>query len=172
MITLLSQIVQHTPTWVWGLLAGLLALGWMQTQDREMTLTRITVLPLVMLALSFSGVVSTFAHATLAIVAWAAGVAAALLAGHRFVRVRGASWSASTGRVHVPGSWLPMVLIVALFMIKYGVGVALAMDHSLSAEPAFGAACGLAYGTFSGLFAARAIGLRRAAAQQTAGVAA
>lgn len=172
MITLLTNIVQHTPTWVWGLLAGLVALGWSQTQDREMTLARITVLPLVMLALSFSGVVSTFAHATIAIVAWAAGVAAALWIGKHVVQVRGASWSASRGVMHVPGSWLPMVLIVVLFMIKYGVGASLAIHPELVRTTAFCGFCGLAYGVFSGLFAARAIGLRRLATARVAGVAA
>src|SRR5439155_15157054 len=58
MITMLLQIVQHTPVWVWGLLAGLVALGVSQARDREVSLARITILPLVMLALSFSGVVS------------------------------------------------------------------------------------------------------------------
>lgn len=171
-MTLLLQIVQHTPTWVWGLLAALLALGWTQTRDRAMTPMRLTVLPLIMLALSFSGVVSTFAHATIAIVAWAIGVAASLTAGRRFVQVPGARWSAESGRVHVPGSWLPMALIVVLFLIKYGVGAALAMNHGLAADTAFGAGCGLAYGLFSGLFAARALGLRRVATPPVAAAAA
>jgi hypothetical protein len=157
---MLLQIVQHTPVWVWGLLAALVAYGWSQARSREMSLTRVTVLPLVLLALSFAGVVSTFAHATVAILAWGVGVGAAMALGRRFLTVRGASWSAQTGLLHVPGSWLPMVLMLALFLIKYGVGVTLALNHGLATSAAFGACCGLAYGSFSGLFAARALSLR------------
>ena len=157
---MLLQIVQHTPVWVWGLLVALVVFGLSQVRDRAVTLTRMTILPLVLLALSFSGVVSTFAHATIAILAWAVGVATAVALGRRFLQVRGASWSPETGLVHVPGSWLPLALMVALFLIKYGVGVTLAMNHAMAADTTFGACCGLAYGSFSGLFAARALSLR------------
>ena len=163
MITMLLQIVQHTPVWVWGLLAGLVAYGVSQARDREVGLARITILPLVMLALSFSGVVSAFAHAGIALLAWAAGIAVALSVGRPLVQARGARWDGTTGLLHVPGSWAPLVLIVALFLIKYIVGVTFALHHELAGNTLFGAACGLAYGTFSGLFAARALGLRRLA---------
>lgn len=156
----LLNIVQHTPTWVWGLFAGLVALGLMQARDRQISLTRVTILPLVLLALSFAGVLSTFAHATIAILAWGIGVACAIALGRRFLKVPGASWSPGTGLLHVPGSWLPLALIVALFLIKYGVGATLAVNHAMAADPTFGACCGLAYGSFSGLFAARSLGLR------------
>jgi hypothetical protein len=167
---MLLQILQHTPVWVWGLLVALVALGLAQARARAVSLTRLTILPLVMLALSFSGVVSTFAHATIAILAWAVGVIASIALGRSFLAPRGASWSPETGLVHVPGSWLPMALIVALFLIKYGVGVTLAMNHAMAADAIFGACCGFAYGGFSGLFAARALGLRRLASARVGAV--
>ena len=157
---MLLQIAQHTPIWVWGLLVALVAYGLSQARARAVSLTRMTVLPLVLLALSFSGVVSTFAHATIAILAWAVGVIAAVTVGRRFMTVPGASWSAETGLLQVPGSWMPMVLMLALFLIKYGVGVTLAMNPAMALDTSFGACCGFAYGGFSGLFAARALRLR------------
>ncbi len=169
---MLLQIVQHTPAWVWGLFVALVGFGLSQARAREVSLARLTILPLVLLALSFSGVVSTFAHATIAILAWAVGVIAAIGLGRRFVTVRGASWSPETGLLHVPGSWLPLALMLALFLIKYGVGATLAINHAMAADTTFGACCGLAYGSFSGLFAARALGLRSLAAARFASAAA
>jgi len=166
------QIIQHTPVWVWGLLVALVAFGLSQARDRAVSLVRMTILPLVLLALSFSGVISTFAHATIAILAWGVGVAAAIALGRRFLRVRGASWSSETGLLYVPGSWLPLVLMVALFLIKYGVGVTLAVNPAMAADTTFGAVCGLAYGSFSGLFAARTLGLRSLASARFATAAA
>ena len=166
------QIIQHTPVWVWGLFVALVAFGLSQTRDRAVSLTRVTILPLVLLALSFWGVVSTFAHATIAIVAWGAGVATAIALGRGLMRARGASWSPETGLLHVPGSWLPLAMMVALFLIKWGVGATLAINHSMVSHTAFGAACGLAYGGFSGLFAARALGLRSLASVRLASAAA
>jgi len=163
MISMLLQIFQHTPLWVWGLLAGLVFLGWGQTRDRDMSLTRITALPAVMLALSFTGVISGFSHSTLAIVCWLAGAGLTISIGGRLMHPRGAFWSAERGLLHVPGSWLPMVLILALFAIKYTVGVSLAMHPALAHEPLFAGGFSLAYGLFSGLFAAKGLSLRRLA---------
>jgi hypothetical protein len=158
---MLLQILQHTPLWVWGLLAALVALGASQTRDRDMTLTRITVLPFVMLALSFSGVSSAFGRVPVAFAAWAVGVVLALVLARRFIPVRGAAWSPATRLLHVPGSWLPMALILCLFAIKYLAGVSLAMQPALGIDSQFASGCSLAYGFFSGVFLGRALSLRR-----------
>ena len=160
---MLLQIVTHTPPWVWVLLAVLVALGLSQAMPRRMTLRRLAVLPLVLLALSLSGVVTTFPGAAAPLLAWLVGVSAALAIGRPIVGARGARWDAESASLHVPGSWLPMVLILSLFLAKYAVGVALAMQPSLARQPGFDIGVGLAYGGFSGLFLARAAALWRLA---------
>jgi hypothetical protein len=156
---MLMQIVTHTPPWVWGLLAALIALGLSQAVSRRMSLVRVTVLPLVLLVLSLAGVLSTFPHMIVPLAAWAAGLLVALAAGRSLVRPRGARWDAGSASFHVPGSWLPLALILALFMLKYTVGVALALQPGLGRELGFDASVGAAYGLFSGLFLARAASL-------------
>ena len=160
-------ILQHTPGWVWGLLTALIAFGLWQTRDREMTLARVTVLPLVLIGLSLSGVLSAFGHFPVALGGWAAGVGAALVFARRFIAVRSARWSAQAGSLHVPGSWLPLVLIVGLFCVKYVAGVSLTMHPALAVDTGFAGLCSLAYGGFSGLFLARALSLRRLATRQS-----
>ncbi len=162
------QIVQHTPAWVWGLFAALLALGLTQTRPREMSLLRVTLLPLAMIALSLSGVFSAFGHFPIALGGWGAGVAAALSLARGRVAARGAEWLPATGTVYVPGSWLPLALIVALFALKYGAGVGLALHPALAADPVFAGLCSLAYGGFSGLFLARGLSLRALARRRQA----
>ena len=165
---MIFAILRHTPVWVWTLLAGLVALGLYQARDREMTLMRVTILPLVLTALSFSGVINAFGVFPMALGGWLAGVGMALTIGRYFVVSRAARWSAETGRVHVPGSWLPLALILGLFCIKYYAGVTLAMTPAAAHHASFAGLCGLAYGSFSGLFLARAIGLRSLAARAAA----
>jgi hypothetical protein len=160
---MLLQIVEHTPVWVWGLLAALLAFGYSQARERDISLTRATVLPLVMLALSLFGVTSAFGGRSVALAAWAIGVAAAVVLARRLMPVRGARWSDATRTLHVPGSWVPMVLIVGLFAIKYTVGVTLAMQPAMAQHAVFASLCGLAYGVFSGTFLARGLSLRATA---------
>jgi hypothetical protein len=156
-------IVQHTPVWVWGLLAALIGLGLVQTRDRELSLKRITILPLVLLVLSVGSVLGAFGHAPVmpfAVGGWGAGLAAALTLARHLVAVRGAAWLAGSATLRVPGSRLPLVLIVALFSLKYCVGVSLALHPAWANEAAFAGSCGLGYGAFSGLFLARALSLR------------
>ena len=157
------DIVQHTPVWVWGLLAMLIALGLAQARDREMSLTRATVLPLVMIALSLSGVFSAFGHFPAALGSWAAGVGAALVFGRHVTVAHGATWSSRTGNLSVPGSWLPLALTVGLFSLKYVAGVSLALHPWLATDTAFASLISLGYGLFSGLFLARGLSLRNLA---------
>jgi hypothetical protein len=155
-----TLIVQQTPAWVWGLLAALTAFGLSQTRDREVSLVRITVLPLVLMALSASGVLTAFGHSPVAFGGWGAGIGAALVFARNAVAVRGASWSGQTATLHVPGSWLPLALLLGLFATKYFVGASLALNPAQATDTLFAGLCGLAYGSFAGLFLARSMSLR------------
>ena len=161
-------ILQHTPAWVWGLLAGLVAIGLSQTRERDVSVFRLTVLPLLLVALSLSGVLRAFGHMPIAFAGWGAGLAFALGVVRQHMAVRGAAWLRDTQRIRVPGSWLPLALIVSLFAVKYLAGASLAMVPALASEPAFAGGCSLLYGLFSGLFLARALSLRMLARQPLA----
>lgn len=162
----LMLIVTRTPPWVWGLLAMLLALGAAQARTRDLAPRRLATPPLVLAVLALAGVVSTFRADGLALAAalatWASAGAAVLFAGERGWREPQAAWQADTGRLRVPGSMLPLVLIVGLFLIKYAVGVTLALQPGMARQIGFAAAVGAAYGLFGGLFLARARALWRA----------
>ena len=165
---MLIAIVRHTPLWVWGVFAALVAVGVLQTRQREVSLLRVTVLPLMLIALSLSGVFNAFGHFPIALGGWAAGVGAALTFGRHAVAVRGARWSPDTRMLHLPGSWLPLALIVALFAIKYVANVNLALHPALATDASFAGLCSLAYGGFSGLFLARTLSLRALATRPAA----
>lgn len=165
---MILNIVQHTPFRVWFILAGLVALGLSQTRTRELSLMRVTVLPFVLLALSLVGVANAFGVMPAALGTWLAGVTAALVLPRRLLTARGASWSVATGRLHVPGSWLPLVLILGSFAIKYVAGASLAIHPSLASDTTFAALCSLGFGSFSGLFLARLLALRDLATRPAA----
>src|SRR4051794_12812196 len=57
---MLGTILKNTPMWVWGLLAGLVALGLSQVRDRVAGWTRVTLLPVSMTAMSIWGTTSAF----------------------------------------------------------------------------------------------------------------
>jgi hypothetical protein len=156
---MLLQIIQATPLRIWALFAGLVGLGMMQARTRTIGSLRASLLPFVFVVLSLAGVVSAFGAHAVALAAWGLGIAVSLAAGPRLLPTLRATWQATGDSLQVAGSWLPLSLIVALFMVKYAAGVSLALHPQLVAEADFVVACSLAYGLFSGLFAARGLQL-------------
>ncbi len=157
---MISSILQHTPVWVWALFSALLVLGLSQTRTQEVTKARITLLPLAMVCLSISGLLGAFGPAPAAWAAWTAGFAVAIRLLAPAVAARGATWSAETERFRIPGSWVPVTLIVGLFTLKYVAGLGMAINPSLATNSVFAGTLSLVYGMFAGLFWGRARSLR------------
>src|SRR5690242_20745467 len=57
---LLAAVLRGTPTWVWALLVARLWLGFSQARDRDASLLRVGVVPVVMTGLAVWGMVSAF----------------------------------------------------------------------------------------------------------------
>jgi hypothetical protein len=157
---MIRGILEHTPVWVWVVFAVIVLLGLQQTRTRDVSIGRATVLPGVMILLSLSGVLGAFAHVPLAWAAWAVGVGLTLTFAGKAVAAHGASRSTRPGHLRVPGSLIPIALILAVFVTKYAAGIMLALNPSLAASTPVAVALSLVYGAFSGLFLARAQSLR------------
>lgn len=165
----IGPILRHTPTWVWGLLAGLLALGISQLRDRTAGLARVSLLPVAMTILSVWGTFSALGgspHLTGATAAWliAAALAFALLAPGR----SSAQFHPVRRSYRVPGSAVPLLLIIGIFMVKYVVGVELAMAPQLMRDTQYALTVAALYGAFSGIFLGRAARLWRMALRPAA----
>lgn len=167
----LGTILTRTPPWVGGLFAVLLALGLSQTRDRQVSQLRMAVMPLAMTGLSLWGTVSAFGKSPLfgyVVLVWLAG---ALLLGGLVAMTpapAGTRHDAASRSFRVPGSWLPLVLILGIFLTKYIVGVDLAMQPGLAQDSQYPLVVGALYGIFSGAFAGRAARLWRLALQPAA----
>lgn len=156
LLQVLTQILRGTPVWVFPLFLGLIFLGYLQSKPRDLPPVRLAILPVALAALSLSRVLSAFGAEPLALAAWAAGTAAALLLNSRLKQPAGARWSAASGTFHVPGSWVPMVLIMAVFFARYALAVSLAMKPDFVHSAAFASASSFGFGMLSGMFMARA----------------
>ena len=155
----MSQFLTQTPAWVFALFAGLLAFGLLQTRDRKVNRYLAYLLPAGMIALSLSGVRASFGLAPVPVALWAAGLVLVAFAGYRLFPDRRVIFDPATNAFFIPGSWYPLAVIMAIFFTKYTVAVMTAMKSGAVASPAFAMAVSLAYGCFSGYFAARAANL-------------
>jgi hypothetical protein len=164
-LIMLNQIILNTPRWVWVLLVALLGLGFSQALARTASLKRITLMPVVMTGLSLSGVVGAFG-AGAPLLAWlvACVLTAASLA--RQALPEATRYDPATRNFSLPGSWVPLALILGIFMTKYFVGVATAMQPALAREWEFALGFSALYGVFSAVFLARTWSLWRLALKQ------
>lgn len=152
---MILAILQHTPLWVWALLAGLLVLGWQQGRSRAVHPWRLVILPLVLAALGASSLMASLHHLPWAAGLWLLAVAVGALIGGRWGVPAGVHWDAEARRLMVPGSLLPMALILVIFSFKYAVGVYSAMAPAAVAQPGFVIGVALFSGLFSGVFLGR-----------------
>jgi len=160
----IGTILKNTPVWVWGLFGALLALGLSQVRTRNVSAMRMTLMPVAMATLSLYGTVSAFGKSPLfagVMAVWLAGAALMLvLAGSR-AAPEGTHYDAASRSFTVPGSFVPLGLIMGIFLTKYIVGVDLAMQPSLASDGTYTLIVGGLYGLFSGTFAGRALRLWR-----------
>lgn len=115
---------------------------------------RVVITPAVMIALSLYGVLAS--HSFVAAVFWAAGAGGGAWLGIRFSRRGTVVYSAATKSFLVPGSWIPLALMMAIFLVKFVTAGAQARHFALAGAPGFIGTTSLCYGLFSGLFFARA----------------
>ena len=156
------EILRRTPPWVWGLLTGLLLLGAIQLRTRRIHLRRAAAPAVGLTAFSLISLGSDLAAGSWlapGLLVWLA--AAALVLAWRGPRALppGASHDPATGRFTLPGSALPLLTIVALFLLKYGVGVELAMQPGLRQDALFALSMAAGYGALTGLLGARPVAL-------------
>jgi hypothetical protein len=154
---MIIDILRRTPPWVWVLLIGLIYLGFVQSRTRTVSRRRLFLLPASMLALSLYGVYSAFGTWPISYAAWAVGVLLSVVSNQLIRGPRGGSYSGETRQFTVPGSWLPFLLIMAIFIVKYVAAVEQALHPSLRDTVEFVLILSLGYGIMSGVFLARSV---------------
>lgn len=156
---MLMQIFTHTPLWVWALAAALLSLGLWQRRTRRVAPSALLGLPLGMLALGLWTLAPAFVLLPVTALTWLLALGGGLMLGHWLPAPRGAAWDPATRRLHLPGSWLPLLLIATIFSLRYVAAVALVLNPALRLSLAFQTPLALVFGLLGGLFLGRSLGL-------------
>jgi hypothetical protein len=156
---MIVQILSNTPTWVFALFVVLLALGLMQTRTRTVRKLPALLLPLGMIALSLAGINSSFGLKPVPVTVWAVSLAVAAAVGYALFRDKRVQYHAAAARFSLPGSWVPLAVIMAIFFAKYVYAVMHGFNAGIISTTPFIAALSAVYGMLSGYFAARALNL-------------
>src|SRR3954454_3602864 len=143
----LGLMLRNTPTWVWGLLAALVALGMSQLRNRTASLLRTSLVPVGMAAFSAWGMSSAFGRTPIGVEVLAVWIGIAVLVTAAVAPGRAAAtYDPARREYRLPGSVVPMLLIVGIFVTKWAVGVHLAILPGLAADTAFALPVAAVYG--------------------------
>lgn len=155
-MTSLTDIVTHTPVAVWAGLAAMVLVGLRQTRTQAMSATRVWLVPAIVGAASLASALVAFAAAgpVLTGACWVVGAALGFVSNRSLDLPRRVSANAD-GSFTVGGSIAPLLLFTGVFLVRYIVNVALAIQPALAGNPAAAAAAAIAYGFTAGLLAAR-----------------
>lgn len=153
------QILANTPTWVFGLFVALLALGLLQARSRTVRKIPALLLPAGMVALSLAGINSSFGLKPVPLVSWAIALVLSALVGYGLFRDKRVTYDATAKAFFVPGSWVPLAVIMAIFFAKYIYAVMQALHAVVISTTLFIVGLSAVYGLLSGYFAARALNL-------------
>ena len=152
----LLQILVHTPLWVWALLALVIGLGVHGLRSSIVPPWRLWVWPFIGLASAATAFVQS-PRPALAVSAWLVGVLAGLPVGYRVGTRRGMR-RLEDGRIALEGSWFGLSFGLAIFVVRYAVGVVLGIAPGLGTVPLWiglaaassGAIAGVGFGWLAG----------------------
>lgn len=144
------------PVWVFFIFAALVFVGYRQSRTREVGVGMVAVLALSMFGLSLYGVIAAFGAYALALGAWALGLASSVALGRGVFGPRGLVALAAS-QVRVPGSWLPLALMMGIFAAKFVLGFATGIGSPMVTQPWFMVCASGVFGLLSGAFTARAL---------------
>lgn len=151
-------ILTHTPPWVFALLALLIWPGCTSLRPSSQPLRRMLIVPAVFFLMGLSRLVLG-AKSTDMLLVWGASAAVfaalALFTGPRSVTIDG-----ETGRILRPGSVLPLIRNLTVFVLQYAVAVVTAMKLGATWEVA--AAGQAVSGACAGYFLGWTVALLRA----------
>jgi uncharacterized membrane protein required for colicin V production len=154
---MLTQIIANTPAWVWLLLVALVWIGLAQTRARTVSIKKVAILPMIMTILSFSGTVSAFGASLHTLLAWLGAVAVTFMLWLQASPASSNHFDPREQKFALEGSWVPLGLMLGIFLVKYAVGVATALNPGLARQVNYALGVSALYGAFSGVFLARAI---------------
>ena len=148
-----SQIFKGTPFWVWIILVLLVGLGLRQLKPRTVKRHTVLIAPIVFLLVGLMGA----GRGPVGLTAWALMLFSTAVATF-FIwqpksRVR---FDSSSDRLTLPGSIVPLLLMLAIFLLNYVINVTLAIHPALKSTLFWQVGPALLLGALSGIFMGRA----------------
>jgi hypothetical protein len=132
-----SEIVSHTPIWVWFVMAYGIWVGVRAFSERKVSLTMASLLPIVFFGLSLSSLIGVAERSPAVGLVWLLAVAAGVVLGWFYLSAEPLEVHRGRGTLLVPGTWAVLVLFVVIFITKFTYGIEQATNPDLASSLVF-----------------------------------
>jgi hypothetical protein len=157
-LKLITEILRQTPAWAWAILAALLAVGLSQCRDRVVKPFTVMIAPLVFLVIG--ALASARSGSTFAV--WVATLAlTTAVAARNFPIPSGSRFDPNTHRLHLPGSVIPLLSMMTIFLINYVINVLFVMFPEMARRDGVRWGVAIVLAAITGAYLGRAIRLLR-----------
>ena len=150
----LQTILSHTPAWVWIVLAFLISRGFKALKGGTVPLSKLAIVPAVFAVWGLMHLFKEPSAGWVTGLAWLVGAAAGLGMGTLLARTSGMTVDRVQKTVTLPGSVVPLLLILVTFASKFWLSVELATTHA-GVDSIYTILDGLVSGLVAGIFAGR-----------------
>lgn len=134
-MTEIAEAIARTPIWVWPLFVVVLFLGARNLWTRERPLSQMFILPAMMLIVAVYNLTASSADLTLVIAAFVVSFGIGVGVGWNLVPKKVVALR-DRGAVRIPGSVAPLLVVIALLMLRYGIGYTYGRWPAMRADPA------------------------------------
>lgn len=161
MLTTIWEYMIHTPWWVYLLFAYLLFIGIKAMKPRTVPLGKLFIIPAVFFLWGISGIVEAAGFSIVHLLWWLLGLV--IIAGLAYLRTRGLSISVNCANktLHLPGTYMTLIVILIIFASKYYFAAMLGDDAYLMHDMKFIVADLMVSGGVTGWFVGNLVGYLR-----------
>lgn len=151
----ITQILMYTPKWVFGLLAGLIVLGLIQARTRQVPVKVVFIVPVAMTMMSLIGTLMDLGFTAITISCWLLGAVSLTLLLFKITSNSSVAYNDTTRKLTLQGSWIPLLVILAIFCTRYALGMSFGMNLAIVHEFYFAPFMSFILGALSGYFIAQ-----------------
>jgi len=150
-----QDILLGAPTWVWVVLAVLVSRGMKALKGGTASLSKLGIVPAVFAAWGLLRLLSDSVTGRDTALMWVAGGALGVGIGVAVAKRSGMTVDRVRRTVTLPGSAVPLMLILLIFATRFWIGFELATTAQIGVDSTFVELDGLMAGVVAGIFAGR-----------------
>jgi len=157
MMSTITAFLEQTPWWVYLLFFYLIKLGIGASKTSVVPLKKLVILPLIFTVLSIHTMIVSFQVTAAVVEVWFASILLGTFFGYVLVRNYVFRVDKKKYLIELPGNWITLILVLAIFVSKYYFGYAMSMDPTVVHNTHFEFIMLSVSGIITGLFIGRLI---------------